>query len=160
MFTFLSFLVVLFECLLLIKSENTSEECAVNDKQNEINGKQSVPQRRQQRSEISVEIGVYFDIHLRRKFNNNDEEVQKYIKALMSGAQTVFNYPTMRTRVTLIVTHFEIVSNESVPYVHDIYDYHDAFCEWQSGKARVNYDLAVLLTSKNLFVNGTANMNG
>ena len=91
--------IILIQCLLSIKGEEFYEECAVNDKHFQVKHYPSVPQRRQYKSEITVEIGVYFDVHLRQKFNNNDKEVEKYIKVLMSGAQTVFRYSTMRTKV-------------------------------------------------------------
>ena len=156
-------IVIFIQCLLSIKCETFVEECAVNEDKFEAKQYPSVPQRRQQRiSDITVEIGLYYDIYLRQKFNNNDKEVEKYVKVLMSGVQTVFRYPTMKTKINVVVTRFEMIPHNSVPYVQDLKVYYESFCEWQSWRMQnhSNYDLAILLTSKNLFLDGKGNKNG
>jgi hypothetical protein len=124
--------------------------CAVEDSNYSVpnilepNDRRNIP--------IDIEIGVFYDEYMYQIFNKNDNELEKFIKNSLSGAQAVYNYPSMRRRVNLIVTQYGSVPSGIVPYKRGIYAYFGDLCKWQYEQYpnHEQYDTALFLTARNL----------
>jgi hypothetical protein len=114
------------------------------------------PNDRQNINPIDIEIGVFYDDYMYQKFNGNNNELKKYIKNLLIGTQAVFNYPSMKRKVNLIVTQYGSVSSRIVRYQPDIRTYFNSLCKWQHNHYPYNedYDIALFVTAKSLSCNG------
>jgi hypothetical protein len=114
------------------------------------------PNDRQNNNPIDIEIGVFYDDYMYQKFNENDNELEKFIKNSLSGAQAVYNYPSMRRSVNLIVTQYGSVSSRIVPYKRSTYAYFEDLCKWQHEQYpnHEQYDTALFLTARNLVGRG------
>ena len=143
-------------CLFSIESrrlpiEKRSGFCGVQDNDDDII--RIIPRQRQrpQRKEQTIELGVYYEPYLRQKFLS-DTELETYVKTLLSGAQAVLNYPTMRTKIKLVVNKFELVPSHHLFTVYNASTYLESFCQWQwkTFGTNKNYDLGVLLVRTSL----------
>ena len=113
------------------------------------------PEVRQRRS-ITVELGVFYEEYALSNFGNDTRKFENHIKIILMGAQAVLNYPSLLTRVNLVVNRVEKLPSSQVATTNNSYDYRDSFCEWQYrtynlAPKRKNYDLALLLVHTGIY---------
>ena len=97
--------------------------CATNYSQSVIN---DGPQTRQRvRQEVTLEIGLFYD-HTFASYHGRD--AMDMMRVVMRQTQLVFQYPSLRTRVNLVVTRVTPIKQRELNSTYLVFEYYPRFC--------------------------------
>lgn len=123
--------------------------CGVNESYKQID-EELEPNGRQTYSAI-VEIGLFYDQSFYDVFEDN---LQNMMRTVLRQVQIIFEYPTMKTPIRLVVTQLNKIETNQVKTDTKLLDYFDKLCWYQFLKyweKTKPYDLALFFSGATFF---------
>ena len=145
------FILFCFKLIACFTSNQTVNDfiCGVNDSDFRFDPT-LVPMVRQ-KSVAILEIGLFYDQYFLDRFATDFRNV---MKSVMRQVQIIYQYPSMKSQIRLVVTRLTKIEVEKVAKPKLIKEYLYAFCDFQLKtywNPHKDYDLALLFTGLELY---------
>lgn len=100
----------------------------------------------------TIETAIFVDSSLASRYEGHMDDLHRLIMSIMNEVQLIYEYSSMETRIQIVITKLEILSNQGPDDASgDIDQYLDNFCLWQAKLHRAEnwsqrWDHALMLT--------------